>query len=44
MTREFFNKVLNAGIIRTRKHVYKRILENGLIKIIRDDGIVLACY
>lgn len=44
MTREFLQKVLTNGVVCTRKHVYKRIFENGLIKVIREDGIVLACY
>lgn len=44
MKREFLNRVVKFGIVRTKRHVYKRIFENGLIKVIREDGIVLACY
>ena len=44
MKREFLRKVVNLGMVCTRKHVYKRIFENGLIKVIREDGIILACY
>ena len=44
MTRDFFNKVLTNGVVCTRKHVYKRIMENGLIKIIRDNSEIMAVY
>ncbi len=44
MTREFFAKVLKAGIVETRRHIYRRIAAGNLIKIIRDDGIVCAVY
>lgn len=44
MTRAFFAKVIRNGIVETRKHVYKRIMENGLIKIIRDNVEVVAVY
>lgn len=42
MTREFLNKVFVVGIVKTRKHAYMYIRENGLRKVVRDDGIVCA--
>ena len=44
MKREFLQKVVKSGIVCTRKHVYKRIFEHGFLKVIREDGIVLAVY
>lgn len=44
MKREFLNRVVRFGIVCTKKHIYKRIFENGLIKVIREDGIVCAVY
>ena len=44
MTREFFAKVLRLGTVNTRKHIYKRIMENGLVKIIRDNAEIVAVY
>ena len=44
MKRDFLKKVVTNGIVRTRKHIYKRIFQNGLIKVIREDGYVLAVY
>lgn len=44
MTREFFQKVVKLGEYCTRKHAYKRIFENGLVKIIRDGVEVVAVY
>ena len=44
MTREFFARVLNLGHVKTRKYEYKRIASNGLVKIVRNDGIVCAVY
>lgn len=44
MKREFLRKVVSTGLVCTHKHVYKRIFEHGLIKVIREDGVVLACY
>lgn len=44
MRREFLRKVVNLGMVCTRKHVYKRIFENGLIKVIRDNSEIVAVY
>ena len=44
MTREFFRKVLAMGKYSTRKHEYKVIRHNGLVKIIRDNSIIVAVY
>lgn len=44
MKREFLRKVVDLGVVYTRKHVYKRIFENGLIKVIRDNSEVMAIY
>ena len=44
MRREFLRKVVNLGVVYTRKHAYKRIFERGLIKVIRDDVEVVAVY
>lgn len=44
MTRVFFEKVRKYGKVKTRKHEYKCIRENMLVKILRDDGFVCAVY
>ena len=44
LTREFFAKVRKCGMIKTRRHEYKCIRENMLVKIIRDDGMICAVY
>ena len=44
MTREFFAKVRKCGKVKTRKHEYKCIRENALVKILRDEGFVCAVY
>lgn len=44
MTRQFFARIMQAGIVKTRKHIYKRVNSNDLIKIVRDDGRICAVY
>lgn len=44
ITREFFAKVRKRGMVKTRKHEYKCIRENMLVKILRDDCYVCAVY
>ena len=44
MTREFFARVLNLGHVKTRKHEYKCIASNGLVKIVRNDNVICAVY
>lgn len=44
MTREFLEKVCRFGLVKTRKHYYKRIFTTNYIKIIRDNNYVVAVY
>ena len=44
MTREFLEKVCKLGLVKTRRHYYKRIITANYIKVIRDNNYVCAVW